>query len=29
MNLTTLARKDKDLQRTLSLITFMHGKRYR
>jgi acyl-CoA reductase-like NAD-dependent aldehyde dehydrogenase len=29
MNLTTLARKDKDLRRTLSLITFMHGKRYR
>ena len=29
MNLTTLARKDKDMRRTLSLVTFVHGKRYR
>jgi acyl-CoA reductase-like NAD-dependent aldehyde dehydrogenase len=29
MNLTTLARKDKDMRRTLSLVTFLHGKRYR
>ena len=29
LNLTTLARSDKDLNRLLSLTTFLHGKRYR
>jgi acyl-CoA reductase-like NAD-dependent aldehyde dehydrogenase len=29
LNLTTLARSDKDLTRLLSLTTFLHGKRYR
>ena len=29
MNLTSLARTDKDKRRTLSLITLLHGRRYR
>ncbi len=29
LNLTTLARSDKDLNRLLTLTTFLHGKRYR
>jgi hypothetical protein len=29
MNLTSLARTDKDMRRTLSLITLLHGRRYR
>jgi acyl-CoA reductase-like NAD-dependent aldehyde dehydrogenase len=28
-NLTSLARSDKDMRRTLSLVTLLHGKRYR
>jgi acyl-CoA reductase-like NAD-dependent aldehyde dehydrogenase len=29
MNLTSLARTDKDMRRALSLVTLLHGKRYR
>jgi hypothetical protein len=29
MNLTSLARSDKDMTRLLSLTTLLHGKRYR
>jgi hypothetical protein len=29
LNLTTLARTDKDLRRLLSVATLVHGKRYR
>jgi hypothetical protein len=28
-NLTSLARSDKDMRRTLTLVTLLHGKRYR
>jgi len=29
VNVTTLARTDKDLRRLVTLMTFLHGKRYR
>jgi hypothetical protein len=29
LNLTTLTRSDKDMNRLLSLTAFLHGKRYR
>jgi hypothetical protein len=29
VNLTSLARSDKDMRRVLSLVTLVHGKRYR
>jgi hypothetical protein len=29
LNLTTLARSDKDMRRLMSLTTLLHGKRYR
>ena len=29
VNLTSLARSDKDMRRVLSLVTLLHGKRYR